>query len=302
MHTISPTQTASPLEWCCRDGSTIPLLPVVYWKSEQSFNSILNNRSSVDSSWPLHAFLQHRNCLVGELHRCVLASGVDAIEGNCLCTLENINSSLMELSDHEKQEVKRFVLTPGSKKAVRRNLFSLAKQCRTILEVGFNAGHSAALFLFGGDVASQERNSDCKGRDSVESRGRSYCAFDICQHSYTSSCFEALQKEYDGEVDMELIAGDSRDTLPAYRHARSCKKFDLIHIDGGHSVRLAQADIMNCFHFAGPETFLVVDDAKMKGVKKVLEGFITSDLLIEVDYDSLGLSHSSAQRIFRYRC
>ena len=69
--------------------------------------------------------------------------------------------------------------------------------------------------------------------------------FDICEHAYTHPCFELLQNNYSA-VDMELVAGDSRETLPAYKEGAvfqdkvpgelaAADKFALIHVDGGHS-------------------------------------------------------------------
>nr|WP_199290590.1 class I SAM-dependent methyltransferase [Synechococcus elongatus] len=96
----------------------------------------------------------------------------------------------------------------------RINLFSSATQAQKILEIGFNAGHSAALML----LANPNSN---------------LLAFDICEHRYTEGCFAVLAERFPHRID--LIAGDSNTTLPLFRLEHPAVYFDLLHIDGSHS-------------------------------------------------------------------
>ena len=112
---------------------------------------------------------------------------------------------------------------------------------RTFLEVGFNAGHSLALFLH--FVPSIEHVYE----------------FDLCNHAYTVSNFEVV-KTSAPHVQMSLTCGNSRATLAAAARAKTMGKVDAIHIDGGHDFDTAWADITNAGHFATESTLLMIDD------------------------------------------
>lgn len=107
-----------------------------------------------------------------------------------------------------------------------------------ILEIGFNAGHSANTIL--GNSLAHLTSFDLNVRDSV---------------SYAK---KYIDQKYPGRHT--LILGDSTQTIPKFIEENPTKRFDVIFIDGGHAYEIAMADLNNCKHLSHPNTVLIVDD------------------------------------------
>ena len=88
-------------------------------------------------------------------------------------------------------------------------------------------------------------------------------AFDICQHKYTPPCYCYLSSIFPGRII--LIEGDSRETLPQYINSSSLR-FDLIHIDGGHTKEIVERDYVNCLKLAQPEAIILMDDTHLPNI------------------------------------
>lgn len=112
------------------------------------------------------------------------------------------------------------------------------KSINNVMEIGFNAGHSAELFL------SSNKNINL-------------VSFDIGFHEYLKLGKQFIDKTYPGRHT--LIIGNSLDTVPEYFRKEN-KKFDLIFIDGGHTYDIAKGDILNCKNLAHDKTIVVMDD------------------------------------------
>lgn len=108
---------------------------------------------------------------------------------------------------------------------------------KTAMEIGFNAGHSAEIFL--------SSNKNIK-----------LVSFDIGSHSYVKDGKEFIDKTYPDRHT--LIIGNSLKTIPKYK--KENKKFDFIFIDGGHDYDVAKGDLLNCKHLAHDKTIVVFDD------------------------------------------
>jgi predicted O-methyltransferase YrrM len=116
------------------------------------------------------------------------------------------------------------------------NICSVVMPCsvQKVMEIGFNAGFSTLLML----VSNPSIHVTC---------------VDLGDHSYTVPCFNKLHELFGDRI--RLVLGDSTETLK-----RLVDRYDLIHIDGGHSTEVARSDILQSFRLSKEGTVLIMDD------------------------------------------
>ncbi len=132
-------------------------------------------------------------------------------------------------------------VSPAQKQQFTEQLRYLSS-IRTIAEIGFNAGHSAAHFF-----------QECKHLAL-------FAAFDLCRYSYTMRAADYFYKAYEGRF--VLIPGDSAITVPEMNQKFPNVKFDLIYIDGCHHFEWAFGDICNVRKISHSNTILWIDDVE----------------------------------------
>lgn len=110
---------------------------------------------------------------------------------------------------------------------------------KRILEIGFNAGHSAEVFL------STDGNAHL-------------LSFDLGHVPAVNVGKSFIDAHF--PFRHTLIIGDSTVSVPAFTRLYPGAKFDLIFVDGGHQYEVAKADIENCMKLADAHTIVVVDD------------------------------------------
>jgi len=143
------------------------------------------------------------------------------------------------------QHASNFIIDK-TKNILRQNLYNISKDAGSIIEIGINGGHSIALFLY--------------SNPNLEILG-----FDICQHPYTRPCCNFLS----GKYNFTLIEGDTTHTLEDYT---TNVKYDIIHIDGGHTTNDLMQNVYDCKKFAHADTIIIIDD--IPGNRDVYQGVI----------------------------
>jgi hypothetical protein len=162
------------------------------------------------------------------------------------------------------------------------NLFWCGRQVtKRICEIGFNAGHSAFLFLLG-----------------MKSPKVEFTVFDLGEHPYTRPCLEHLKKTFP-ESNFSYIEGDSTNTLPEWTtsHPEASETYDVVHVDGGHTYECAHSDIMYGANLVRPGGYLIVDDTNVSYISSMVDALVRSEMFTEVEIlRTVGYEHRILQR------
>jgi predicted O-methyltransferase YrrM len=153
----------------------------------------------------------------------------------------------------------------------------LNKNIKNVCEIGFNAGFSTLLMLI------------CNPNITVK-------CFDLGIHSYTMPCFQMMTETF-GEDRLNIVIGDSTKTLPIYTEKyynnnepnTNTERFDLIHIDGGHTTEIATSDIEHSLKMSRYGTILIMDDYDFPCLTEVWDNYIRNHNFCELNisyYDS----------------
>ncbi len=184
---------------------------------------------------------QHNHILQKLEDICIEAMGSDMVEGNCFCENKNTRNRPADLIPKQM------------------NLFSLGMSAQKVLEIGFNTGHSALLFL----LANPSSKLLC---------------FDIVEHPYTMKCFEYLQSIFGDRL--EMIVGDSTVTIPKYCQEHPGEMFDVFHLDGSHDVTIARLDFQNTWPLV--RDVIIFDDTQDEILSNLLNEYIDEGIVHEI--------------------
>lgn len=114
---------------------------------------------------------------------------------------------------------------------------------KTICEIGFNAGHSALLWMIANPNAT-------------------VVMFDLFEHRASPIGEAFIRSQADLHPGrLTIIKGDSTNTIPQFHSTNPGFHCDLLSVDGGHKYEVASADIKNMFFLANPRFNMVfIDD------------------------------------------
>ena len=152
----------------------------------------------------------------------IIKKYTNKVEGNCLYRHQ---SNFIQFEKGHRYD---------NKLILRNNFFNIVKDAKNILEIGLNGGHSMAIFLL--------------SNPKLE-----VLSFDICQHNYVKD----IANYYKNKYNFNFVEGDSLITVKEYNND---KKYDIIHIDGGHYEKCVINDLINCKKFAHKDTLMIFDD------------------------------------------
>ncbi len=125
----------------------------------------------------------------------------------------------------------------------RVNLLELARHGPKILEVGFNAGHSALLFLMG-----------CSPDAEIT-------FLDLGAHEYVVPCYEYLQSKF--PAAKLLMRSNSLHYLPHIVLKDGLHDiYDIIHMDGGHDEACVMNDMILLYILLKKGGYMCIDDAE----------------------------------------
>lgn len=141
--------------------------------------------------------------------------------------------------------------TPEEMVSKMKNIFYLAQECDgDVLEVGFNAGNSAIIFL-------------------LANPNLHIYAYDICYHSYVEPCVKYLNSIFNNRIT--LIKGNSQETLSGVKNSNNIQIF---HMDGCHNESVVKSDMKNLYENAKKGSYLILDDTDQDVILKEYNEYV----------------------------
>jgi predicted O-methyltransferase YrrM len=149
----------------------------------------------------------------------------------------------------------------------------LLNHVKKVMEIGFNSGFSTLLML----LSNPNITLTC---------------FDLGEHSYTLPCYKKLKETFGDRI--QLIIGDSMKTLKNIDD-----RFDIIHIDGGHSTEVAESDIIQSHRLSLPGSILIMNDYDFGNLHELWDRYIYIYHLKELDIQLYNSPHHDIKFIER---
>jgi len=133
------------------------------------------------------------------------------------------------------------------------SLYRFSQDKSNILEIGFNSGFSALVFLLSNDTVK-------------------VTSVDVCSYPYIPPCYEYLRSVFGDRI--KLLPGSSVDVLPDLFKEQT---FDSYFIDGGHSDEVTGADFNNIIDNATDKSEILVDDYNFPLIERIVLRHVLND-------------------------
>ena len=149
-----------------------------------------------------------------------------------------------------------------------------SRSCKKVLEIGFNAGHSAAIFLH-----------------ALPEDGE-LVIFDLCNHSYTIPCANFLSNRH--SQFKKMFVGDSRNTLSKFIELNPSEKetYDVIHVDGGHSTGILGSDLLHADLLLKRGGLLILDDTQLNEMQSYVPRILDNGYTFVYQIPTFGFMHT----------
>eukprot|EP00929_Paragymnodinium_shiwhaense_P108564 TRINITY_DN74884_c0_g1_i1.p1 TRINITY_DN74884_c0_g1~~TRINITY_DN74884_c0_g1_i1.p1 ORF type:complete len:298 (-),score=55.67 TRINITY_DN74884_c0_g1_i1:149-1042(-) len=167
----------------------------------------------------------------------------------------------------DREARRYFVYTEGNIASSEKALsmyFNVARgpTVKNICEIGFNAGHSAAIYL----NANPQAN---------------LYSFDIAQFKYTVGNLQLMKELFPERFD--FIVGPSATAVPEFHQMKPDVKCDVISVDGDHSTEGTYADLVAMREMASCRNWVLMDDAGWKSTNAAWQKAKDEGILTQVE-------------------
>jgi predicted O-methyltransferase YrrM len=218
---------------------------------------VMNNDTNIHSSKIIHYFSGDTQNKINSMTKFMNGIKDYTITNNINKTKSYINDYLMPIINDSGELLEGNIFMFHNtgvytdvflNKAKNISNLLLNKNIKNVMEIGFGSGFSALLMLLSNDNI----NVTC---------------FDLAGHGYTMPCYEKMKETFGERIS--LIVGDSRETL------KNCSdNYDLIHIDGGLLLEVAESDITNSYRLSKNGTILIMDDYNLPNINTLWNNYI----------------------------
>ena len=126
-----------------------------------------------------------------------------------------------------------------------------------------------------------------------------FTIFDIGRHSYTKLSFDYIKSKF-SHVNFEYVEGDSTTTMPEWinNHKELMYKYDLVHVDGGHSEHCISNDMKNADLLVKKNGIIIIDDTDNPHINKYVDLYISNGNYTELNLCSTeGYKHRIIKKI-----
>jgi FkbM family methyltransferase len=173
------------------------------------------------------------------------------IEFTSIMTTSILSPEMKTLFDGLSAALLEYNVIEGFSFQLNRQIARLAelitkRNPQSILEIGFNGGHSALLFL------------------AITPPETKVVSFDLGLYSHVFAAKRYIDAVFPGRHT--LVTGDSTNTVPAYedqvahRVPLPPRTFDFLFVDGGHEGEIPLKDLVNCMRLASENHIVAMDD------------------------------------------